>query len=254
MLLRRTGLLAALCFYLPALAAQPPMTSASVRIDGAVRAAGDYVTPNGRVSSAISAARPSPDAFITGASYSRASARSEQVRLKAGLEYSLTQLAARGDPQLRGVAERLQQWLAIHEATGRVSILADAYLMQAQPRHDMVIEAGDHLHIPQRPASVQVLGAVAGICTLPHAPLKEARQYLSECPPIGDADPDRIYVIQPDGMVQELGVATWNRDDPQSIAPGGYLYVPIAESRLRSLDPDFNTDFATFVATQPVSH
>jgi hypothetical protein len=252
MFLRRTGLLAALWLYLPTLAAQPSPT-ASVRIEGAVRAAGDYIAPNGRLSGAIVSAGPTSDAFLPGASFNRASARREQVRSRAGLSYSLAQLATTEDPQLRGIAQRLQQWVATHEATGRVPILVDARLMQAQPQHDAIIEADDRLFIPARPTSVQVLGAVDSPCNLPHRPLKSAQQYLAECPRSKGADRDKIYIIQPDGVVQELGVSAWNRSDPKTIAPGGYLYVPIAESRLRSLDPDFNAEFAAFIATQPVS-
>lgn len=252
MSLSRTGLLAAFCLFLPALAAQPSPT-ASVRIEGAVRAAGDYIAPDGRLSSAIVAAEPTSDAFLPGASFNRASARREQLRSRAGLSYSLAQLATTEDLQLRGIAQRLQQWVATHEATGRVPILADARLMQAQRQHDAIIEADDHLYIPVRSTSVQVLGAVGSVCNLPHRPLKSARQYLAECPPIKGADRDKIYIIQPDGVTQELGVAAWNRSDPQTIAPGGYLYVPIAESRLQSMDPDFNAEFAAFVATQPAS-
>lgn len=255
MLLRRICLLATLCSSLPAFAVKPPVPP-SVRIDGQVGTAGDYVAPNGRLSSAMIAASPTSDAFLPGTSFNRVSARQDQLRLKAGLEYSLAQLTKQDDVQTRHIAERLLQWLRAREATGRVRILTDARLMQAQPRHDPVILGGDQLHIPLRPTSIQVMGAVdaaGSSCTLPHVPLKSAPQYLADCPGAKGADPDNVYVIQPDGLVQKLGIATWNRADPHAIAPGGALYVPIAESRLQSLDPDFNSEFAAFVATQPVS-
>ena len=52
---------------------------------------------------------------------------------------------------------------------------------------------------------------------------------------------------------QQQGIALWNRADPQAVAPGGSIYVPLRESVLKSIDPAFNSDVATFIATQPVS-
>ena len=46
----------------------------------------------------------------------------------------------------------------------------------------------------------------------------------------------------------------WTADlaDPQPVAAGGTIYVPVRESAMKHIDSSFNEDFASFIATQPV--
>ncbi|MNC03717.1 capsule biosynthesis GfcC family protein [Stenotrophomonas lactitubi] len=230
------------------------VNAAELRIDGAVNAAGIHSLPaNARLADAMLLAQPRSDAYMLGASFQQQQARESQLRLRAGLRYGVEQLATSSDAEVAGAAHALGLWLDSHPATGRVPIAGSARLIQVQPPHNPLLASGDALHVPLQPRSVQVMGAVGKPCTLPHAAQRDARDYLRDCQPNSAADPNEVYVIQPDGRVQRLGIALWNRADPQAIAPGGSLFVPLRASVLKPIDPLFNSDFAAFIATQPVS-
>lgn len=224
-----------------------------ITLEGQTAVRGVVELPGGaRLSDAMLAARPAADAYLPGASYQQHAERAGQLRLRAGLAHTLSVLERTGKPAIQAAASGMAAWLEAHPATGRISIPAAARLMQVQPRINPVLGDGDLISFPVRPDTVRVMGAVAEPCTLPHRPHQDARAYARACAPTQAADPNDLYVIQPDAMVQKLGVAAWNRADPQAVAPGGTVYVPLREAQLGDLDPDFNAEFASFVATQPV--
>ncbi|WMJ68976.1 capsule biosynthesis GfcC family protein [Stenotrophomonas sp. 24(2023)] len=252
MLLRFCGALAAL--WVPLLACAAPAAAPVARIEGAVHApSATPITGQARLADLILQARPRGDAYLLGGSFQREQARAQQLRLRAGVAYDLEQLSKAEDAAVRSAAETLSQWLDEHPATGRIPQALSPRLMQAQPQQNPVLEAGDVLTIPTRPQTIHVMGAVGRPCTLPHAPQRDALDYLRDCPATPAADPSDLYVIQPDGRVQLLGIALWNRADPQSVAPGGTLFVPVRASALPSVDSAFNREFAAFIATQPVT-
>lgn len=225
-----------------------------VQVAGAVRTPGAFQIPaGGRLSDAVLAAAPAADAYLPGAMFLRERQRLAQVRLRAGLGHDLAQLQRSDEPAVAEAAGRLAAWLDGHPAIGRVAQPIDARLMQVQPQSNPVLEPADTLVVPTRPATVRVMGAVLAECQLQHAPLDDAPRYLQQCPASAAADPDAIYVIQPDGQVQRLGAALWNRADPQAVAPGGTVYVPVRTSSMPAVDENFNAEFAAFIATQPAT-
>ena len=69
------------------------------------------------------------------------------------------------------------------------------------------------------------------------------------------ADPDWLYVIEPDGRVFRQGIALWNRSAALALAPGAVLYVPFKPRAIEpAADADFNRDMARFIATQPIDN
>lgn len=225
------------------------------RVDGQVHAPGDYTLATGaRLSSLLAAARPGTQAYLPGAALFREHDRLEQVRLRAGIEHDLVDLQDHKRPEIAKVAEQLLQWIDARDATGRVPLATtDVRLMQVQPLADPVLAPRDRLHFPTRPTTITVMGAVGAACELPHQPERDARDYLRDCPITKAADPSDLFVIQPDMVVQQLGVALWNRADPQAVAPGGVIYVPLRQREINRVDPSFNTDFAAFIATQALT-
>ncbi|QHB71208.1 capsule biosynthesis GfcC family protein [Stenotrophomonas sp. 364] len=225
------------------------------RVDGQVHAPGDYTLATGaRVSSLLATARPGTQAYLPGAALFREHDRLEQVRLRAGIEHDLIDLQDHKRPEIAKVAEQLLQWIDARDATGRVPLATtDVRLMQVQPMADPVLAPGDKLHFPPRPTTITVMGAVGAACELPHQPERDARDYLRDCSITKAADPSDLFVIQPDMVVQRIGIALWNRADPQTVAPGGVIYVPLREREINKVDPSFNTDFAAFIATQALT-
>jgi len=227
----------------------PPMM---IRVEGQAHAPGQYtVVAGGRLSQALAAARPKLEAYEPGIALVRESERVEQIRLRAGLEHDLITLQKSKDSSIANAATGLLRWLDGHDATGRIPLsVNDMRLMQVQPKSDPPLESGDVLIIPSRSKTIKVMGAVAAPCELHHEPLRDARDYLSACPTNAGADPNDLYVVQPDAHTVRIGIAMWNRADPQSVAPGGVIYVPIRQRAVDTVDGTFNAEFAAFVATQ----
>jgi len=87
---------------------------------------------------------------------------------------------------------------------------------------------------------------------LPFVPMRDARDYLADCPSEGVADNDTYYVIQADGSISRQGRALWNRSAPLALAPGAVIYVPLKVSLTHDVDPDLDRELAEFLATQVI--
>jgi len=224
-----------------------------VTVEGAVRTENTFtVPPGGRLSAAVLAAAPTPEAYPTGAVLLRRQAIQPQIRLKAGLAHDLEALQrSTDDPTLHAVAADLAGWLATAPVTGRVRTRLEPRRLEFTPEADFPAADDDRIVYPTRPTTIRIVGAVATPCELPHVALRDARDYIADCATRA-ADRDWLYVVQPDGEVLRLGIASWNRSPPRALAPGAMLYVPLPERALRSLDDDFNAEFAAFLATQPL--
>jgi hypothetical protein len=234
---------------LPSMAA-----SVDVQVAGEVRQPGTIRLPAGsRFADAVLSAMPDPrSSYPLAAAALRVQAEPAQRRLKAGLLFDLQALAEApdSDAPLRARAEALHRWVQSLPVTGRVMGQLDPRRLEVDRASNRVLAAGDRFIYPPRPATVTVVGAVAQSCTLKHEALRDARAYLRDCAPDADADPNALFVIQPDGQVQQLGIAAWNRGEPQSLAPGAVVYVPLDERLLRGQADTFNADLAAFLATQ----
>lgn len=241
--------------------ALPSVTQAqaTIKVDaqGAVGQPGPAVYPSGaRLSAVAGAANVDPEAYAMGAAWLQPALQKEQLRLRAGLVYELgairrQAMAAENAPLAEGSAA-FQAWLSGRPITGRRAGAAlDPARLEVTPSDDWPVHEGDTLFYPRRPADVRVVGAVGKACRLPHVPMQDARRYLASCPPSRAADPDLIYVVQPDGTVFEQGVALWNRATPLPLAPGAWIYVPFNRHAIAgAADDGFNHDVADFLATQ----
>lgn len=249
------GLLAAACLLAAPAALAQAMTSLpsqAVVVEGAVERPGTREYPaDTRLSKAVLAARPRIDAYPLGAALLRRSAVTAQTRDKAGLLFDLDTLADQPDlpDDLAGTLGRLRVWLAALPVTGRVRATLEPGVLDALAHQNGRLEDGDRFIYPLRPATVRVLGAVAQPCELPHVPLRDAADYLRDCP-LANADRDWLFVIQPDGYVERIGVAAWNRSPYSTLAPGAVLYAPLPERAVRGQNPNFNHELARFIATQ----
>lgn len=241
--------------------ALPPVAQAQATIkvdaEGAVGQPGPAVYPSGtRLSAVAAAARVDPAAYALGAAWLRPALQREQLRLRAGLTYELgairRQAMAANNAVLAEGSAAFGAWLSARPITGRRTGAAlDPARLEVTPADDWPVQDGDTLFYPRRPADIRVVGAVDKACRLPHAPMRDARRYLASCPRSAAADPDLIYIVQPDGTVFEQGIALWNRADPRPLAPGAWIYVPFNRRAIAgAADETFNRDVASFLATQ----
>nr|WP_099559442.1 capsule biosynthesis GfcC family protein [Stenotrophomonas geniculata] len=219
---------------------------------GHVRNPGAHTLPaRARLSAAALAAAPDTEAYMPGAALLRQRSLLPQTRLKAGLLFDLETLASQQDaPELAEAAALLARELGDLPVTGREPQLLDPRRLEASTSENRPALEGDRVVYPGRPDTVQVTGAVVQPCKLEHQFSLDARHYRSACPILPAASRDDLYVIQPDGKVQQLGVALWNRSTPVHLAPGAVIYVPLDAAKIRTIAPDVNEDAVRFLATQ----
>ncbi|NII54973.1 YjbF family lipoprotein [Luteibacter sp. SG786] len=205
----------------------------------------------------VAAARQAPPhAYTVAGAWLQPGLRREQLRLRAGLVYELgairNKALGEGDLTPSAAGKSFQSWLSELPITGRrTGVSLDPARLETGRAKDWPMNTGDTLVYPRRPDDVRVVGAVEKACRVPHVAMQDARRYLAACPASAAADPDIVFVVQPDGSVFEQGVALWNRDPPRPLAPGAWIYVPFDRHAIAgAADDAFNRDVAAFLATQ----
>lgn len=170
--------------------------------------------------------------------------RGPQSRIKQDL---LAEVAAS-----RGLSPtEKSQWLTFIgslSVTGRVGVrMPDARWLQANPSQDPVLDRSHLLALPNRPDTVGVLSHDGALCTVPHTPAAQASNYLQACEAARFSKIDWVWLVQPDGFVQKVGVNRWNTHRQSELAPGALIWVPRSDKgesgRLSEL-------LAAFLATQ----
>jgi len=152
----------------------------------------------------------------------------------------------------RGVEERqrhaLVRVIKSLPATGRVSIpLADARWLQGHPKADPILKPDQTLRIPTRPNSVTMLRQDGSWCTVAHQPGHRAPDYLARCAPEHLGRVNRVWIVQPNGLVEHHGVAAWNAQAQGEVGPGGVLWAP---ARGSGWSEEVSHLLAEFLATQ----
>lgn len=229
----------------------------TVTLTGDAAKPGAYPLEDGmRLHDVLLPAQVSPKAYLLGAAWLHQPLRAEQLRLKVGVLFDLATLQRNAmldnQPDLAELAGRLSDKIKRMPVTGRKVAQLDPVRVELNKGENPFLSDGDVLIYPARPTTVQVEGAVATECELPHTPLQPAVDYLKSCPRHAEANLDLLYVIQPDGKVVEEGVALWNETKSVPPAPGARIYVPVHSSGMGDPTPDLNAELAAFIATQPL--
>ena len=228
-------------------------TASTVSISGAVLQPGSYQwRSDARLHDATMAGQVRADAWFLGAALLRESAIEPQQRLKAGVLFDLrvNRLHARttDNSPLLELAERLEGLVAPLPVTGRVMAELNPFqLLIAE--NNQLLEPGDQLIYPTRPAQIRVLGAVNEACELTFDAALALKDYLRQCPAHPVADRSFVYVIQPDGEVSQVGIAHWN-EQQVNMAVGALIYRPLSPSITSPETAGLNQDMAALLATQ----
>lgn len=225
----------------------------TISVGGAVLKPGSYQWhADARLRDAAVAGQVRASAWPPGAALLRMSALEPQQRLKAGVLFDLrvNRLHARaeGNAALLALAERLDAQVAAMPVTGRVTAELDPFQLLLAHKNQLM-EPGDTLLYPTRPAQVRVMGAVTADCELAFDAALALKDYLRQCPAHAAADRSMVYVIQPNGEIEEVGIAHWN-EQQVNLAVGAVLYRAISTGMLSSDTPDLNKDMAALLATQ----
>ena len=129
--------------------------------------------------------------------------------------------------------------------TGRVPLkVVDPHWLSIHPERDPVLREGHSVVLPGRPETVTVIKVDGRLCRVSHVASQEAATYLSACGLRGMAD--WAWVVQPDGVVDRVGVSPWNSNAQDALAPGAWVWAPPASS----FPLAFSEKLVRFLATQ----
>lgn len=110
--------------------------------------------------------------------------------------------------------------------SGRMVVEADPTALLARPELDVVLEPGDEVIMPKRPASVLVMGEVLNPGAVQFQSGLRAGDYLGYAGgATRAADESRAYLILPNGAAEPIKLSAWNFQ-PTQVPPGSTLYIP----------------------------
>ncbi len=144
-------------------------------------------------------------------------------------------------------ANLVRQQLASFQYLNRVFIELDRNAVISQSDKNPLLDSSSHtnkpsaaikrasisqiqafsLYLPQRPTSIQLMGAMKELVTMNLIEHGTLNDYLDALPNgfIGEsADKSVAYVVQPDGVVQTIQYAYWN-EQPVYLAPGAIVFM-----------------------------
>lgn len=231
------------------------VSQAAVTVTGDVQVPGPVeLPPGGRLTDVISVAVPNAESYWLAAALLRQSLLEEQARLKTGVLFDLQVLRREAlifdRPGRAELATRLSEQVSAMPVTGRQVTVLDPVAIEVGFAPNVQLGDGDRLIYPSRVDEVEVLGAVAEPCRLPHVVRQEARDYLQGCAMLADAEADYLWLIQPNGVTRQVGIAPWNRESGHVPAAGSKILVPVKNDDLDPPIPELNQQLAEFLATQ----
>lgn len=207
-----------------------------VRLYGEVRFPGAYSIIRGeRLSDVLRRAGGLTDqAYPYGAVLTRESARrAERITnqraakdLREALVTAVTSGALPDSDASSSFLSGIVQSLESSPAVGRVVTETDPQVLAARPELDIVVEPGDKLYMPKRPATVTVTGQVLNAGTVAFVSGRDASEYIDMAGGFTQgADDERAFLILPSGQARKLETSFWNfrRVD---VPPGSYIVVP----------------------------
>lgn len=116
--------------------------------------------------------------------------------------------------------------LRSQQALGRISVVADPAVLATRPQVDPLVENGDVLFIPQRPATITVLGEVMNSTSFPSEPNVSVHEYIDRAGGFSRfADDSLTFVVLPDGTARQVE-KSWFNMGSDSIPPGSTIVVP----------------------------
>ncbi|MGE0554279.1 MAG: SLBB domain-containing protein [Gemmatimonadales bacterium] len=204
-----------------------------VTITGQVRFPGKYAlrSKTERITDLIARSGGlAPEAYPPGAAlFRRFEQRRQQLKVIDRLEAVRDSVA----PTPTDSTIDLDAWLA-----QRVGLDLTQALSRPDARQNVILQAGDSLHIPEYDPTIRVLGAVNSPTSLLHRPGWDVDDYVAAAGGYSrQADKGRSYVVQPNGRLESVKRRFLLPDSKPEPRPGGVVYVP-------DRDPNDRKDWA----------
>ena len=235
----------------------------SISIKGEVRFPGNYPIIRGeRLSDLLSraggltnAAYPAGTIFLRKSAalseqegYRRA-ADEIQSQLLAGMaRVGNDKISAEGFAAIQSFVTQLRT----QKALGRINIVADPSLLAAQPAMDPLLEGGDVVHVPQRPATVAVLGEVMQPGSYSYQQGMGVADYVRKAGGYAQfSNASLTFAVLPDGSARQVETSWLSYSGSGSLPPGSTIVVPrdLAPLTARQIILDTATVFSALAVT-----
>jgi len=216
-----------------------------VRLEGEFASAGVYsVRPGETLRELVSRAGGlTAKAYLYGSSFQRISARNFQqqrldeyiTKLSAELQRSLAVRSASSttgttDPMALTAEQNIINQLRSMRATGRIVLNFEPQSMLTDSIPDIPMENGDVFHVPPKPNTVSVIGAVYGQNVFLYSPKQHLGDYVALAGhPNRIADNKHAFIIRANGSIfsREHAKGFFSNDfDNASINAGDAIVVP----------------------------
>ncbi len=211
----------------------------SVRITGEVRHPGSYDLMRGDTLLSLidRAGGMTPDAYPPAAVFSRKAERkreeqkfrsaAQELERTVSVNLNAQDKGATLTPAQISMARQLADDLRSVQAIGRVTVEADPAVLSVRPKVNMLLEDGDHLHIPKRSLNVRVSGEVMNPASLLFDQAKKPHDYIRQAGGTTYyADKGRAFIVYPDGSAQPLDTSMWDGNRMAMIIPGSTIVIP----------------------------
>jgi polysaccharide export outer membrane protein len=207
----------------------------SITIQGEVRYAGNFPIRRGehlsevliRAGGLTSTAYPQGTVFLrkSAAQIEQEGYQRAAYQIESQLLTGVSSIGSRGVDT--GGVRAFAMQLRTQKALGRISIAADPSVLAANPSQDPLLEAGDMIFIPQRPATVAVLGEVMQPGSYSYQAGMTVRDYVRKAGGYSQfSDESLIFIVQPDGSARKVESSWLNFDAAQALPPGSAIVVP----------------------------
>ena len=209
-----------------------------VRLEGEFGSAGIYqVEPGETLRHMVERVTTlTPQAYPFGAEFTRESVREDMQRrldeYVSGLQRNLeSAVAVSPEDQMRLAAQRsLAERMKQLRSTGRIVLQVRPDASGVHDFPDMVLEDGDRLFIPFRPATVSVMGAVYNSSAFIYKPGKTVSEYLMLAGgPNRDGDKGHAFVLRANGATisnKHSGNLFVNEFNNLRLMPGDTIVIP----------------------------
>ena len=217
----------------------------TVTLEGEVRFPGDYTIERGETLSSVieraggltDLAHPSAAVFMR---ETLRKAEAQQIaRLRERLRDDVAAVRLQQDEvEVEGLraAEGLLAQIENTEATGRLIIDFPAALANPSSDHDIILDAGDRLVVPQRPQSVTIIGSVNYPTSHLHQSGLTRDDYINlSGGMLKNADKSRIYVVKANGQVIADSRSRFFPRGGVLVEAGDTIVVPLDVDRMRPL-------------------
>lgn len=191
---------------------------------------------------------PAEKAYLPGLSWLVPSEQPAQAAMQSALRAHLTgsEWTYRADADAR---LRLSAWISALPVTGRVPVeVSDPRWLEAHPAQNPVLAPDHRVLVPPRPTSVTVVTSDGHLCNVAHMPGYQAKAYVDACGAQSHTGRvDRVWMAQPDGQVQDFGIASWSAQAQGEPAPGTWIWAPTLNA---GWSDEFSKSLINFLATQ----